>query len=91
MPSNHISISSATTIGAGARAAIEAVRAARVAIQKYYGIMSEFGTEAQGVTALAAELGTSDADALIVRSNFLNSQTVLQGADISYLLNRLGQ
>lgn len=88
MASNHIGISGATQIGSDARTAIDAVRHARESVAKLYGIMAEFSDD---TAALAAELGVSAADAVTVRSNFLNAQTVLNGADISYLINRLGQ
>ena len=88
MASNHISISSVTRIGAGVNGAIEEVRRARQEVSKYYGIMSEF---ADDLTALAAELGVTEAQASVVKANFLNAKGVLEGADINYLINRLGQ
>ena len=88
MASNHISITSTTTIGANCNNAINNLRSAVEQVRKMYSIMSEF---ADGTTALAAELGTTEANAVIVRANFLNAQGVLIGADVNYLINRCGQ
>jgi hypothetical protein len=88
MASNHISITNTTQIGSGCNSAISGLRSALEHVRKMYAIMSEF---ADDTTALAGELGTTAENAAIVRSNFLNAQGVLTGADVSYLINRCGQ
>lgn len=88
MASNHIMLATNLTIGADAMGAVNAVRSAREQVAKMYGIMSEF---ADDMTGLGAYLGVSANEAATVKANFLNAKTVLEGADISYLVNRLGQ
>ncbi len=88
MASNHIDITSSTAIGANANSSINSLRSAIDQVDKMYHIMVEFG---DGLTALAAELGTTEAEATTIRGNFLNAMTVLEGPDILYLINRLGQ
>lgn len=88
MASNHIKITTTTTIGANCANAINNLRSAVEQVNKMYGIMSEF---ADDTTALAGELGGTAAEAATVRANFLNAKTVLTGADINYLIYRCGQ
>ena len=88
MASNHISITNTTTIGANVNSAINQLRSAIDQIHKMYHIMTEF---ADGTTELGGELGTTAENAVLVRSNFLNALTVLDGADVQYLINRCGQ
>lgn len=94
MASNRIEMSrsSGTPLGADALAAIDDLRRAKASIDKVKGIMAEFSDD---TNALAAQLGiTGDdaaAQAAIVRGQFGDVLTVLSGADVSYMLNRLGQ
>lgn len=88
MASNHISITNTTTIGANCNSAISQTRAALESVRKMWAILNEYGDDN---TSLDAVLGVPDGEGINVRANFLNAKGVLEGLDIAYFINRLGQ
>jgi hypothetical protein len=83
-----------TRISGKVRAAVDEVRRSRDNLAALKGILDEIAA-ASDWTSLASALGlepgaASEAEAQVIYNNITNTHIVLQGADVRYLVNRIG-